>query len=134
MGEIRIRKIFVFKVKIWYCYFLINIDDNSTIILWVLCSKLKSLINFVSKLSIFREQINIKKCSWAGEMYISCSLCNKVDHDDYFLAKLFDRPTHCLWVICIISISAQLWYGINVEGWCFIPILSNGDLEYKTNF
>lgn len=53
-------------------------------------------------------------------MYISCSRCNKVDDDDYFLAKLFDRHT----------MKESLYYHhIVYELYALFPFPPNGDME-----
>ena len=39
-----------FKVKLWYCYFLTNVDDNNIMVLiMILKFEIESLTNFASK-------------------------------------------------------------------------------------
>ena len=95
--------------------------------------------NFASKWSIFREQIEHHEMLFNyRNMYISYFHCNGFDDNVIFWVEFFVAieilSSYCLWVLCIDSISAQRWCRINVERWCFILILPNGDLEYRRKF
>jgi hypothetical protein len=82
----------------------------------------------------FREWIRIRDALERAKCNIfSCFRCN---NDDDLLIKFepveefnLEESNKIIEFSYVNSISAQRWCGINVEEWCFILFLSNGDIE-----